>query len=146
MLKPRLVTEFSEFVKILPQAVKAFADSFARWSREKDDRTLIAELVERFKEPNEFYCELLPNGEISYFFVILKFPPDLINFWVIYVNPASRDLTKPYVDYVLSKYKEEGYTLVEFSTTRLTSSYKRWADKFGAKPFSMTYHINLQEN
>lgn len=142
---PKQITKFEDFIKIVPKAVQCFDKSYTRWARDLTNQELVTELVAEFREENDFFYEEDKNGEALYFFVILKKSPEKLNFWIIYVAPRARAYTKPLLDYLTVRYKKRGFKLVDFVTTRLTQSYKRWAKKFNAHPYAITYHINLEE-
>ena len=144
-LIPKRVEEFADFVSLLPEAVKAFDGSYTRWNRDLTNQQLTTDLVNAFKPDNEFYCDQSDDGTILYFFAIIKIGEHRADFWVIYVHPSMRDHTKGLLDWLSLRYKEKGFDTVEFTTTRLTRSYKRWAEKFNARPYALTYKIHLNE-
>jgi GNAT superfamily N-acetyltransferase len=142
---PKRITDFEEYLKLLPQAVEAFDKSYTRWNRELTNMQLTNELVNAFNDNNELYCDVDEEGKILYFFALNKIGETSIHFWIIYVHPDVREHSRDMLNWLYGHLKDIGYNTVEFTTTRLTRSYKRWAEKFNARPYAMTYRVNLHE-
>lgn len=138
------ITTIGELANYLPKIVQLYRDMDGKWFRFRDEAEFVSKLVEQVKPANKLYIELDDTGMIKYFLVTFIENRDEAYWWLLYCNPLFRSETKLTVKQVLNELRDEGIKRVFFSSTRLTSAYRRWVEKsFGATMYSQAYKIEL---
>ena len=112
------------------------------WEPDLTQNDFLAALSNNFKEEN-FYFGDVKDGQLVYFVVLLKNTNDNCFFWLFYMNKDYRVYTKVLLEQLKLFAADLGFKTVDFVTTRMTKSYDRWVQKFGAKKQSLTYRLSL---
>lgn len=138
----RLVT-LDEFLPFLPKLTQKHAELDGKWSPELTPEEFASELISHFVPSSYYFGDFDEDGSIGYFMNVVKESPKFMTFWLLFVNTSRRSESKQLVSSVLDQLRQDGVSQVQFRTTRLTSSYQRWVEKFNAQKYSLTYKIDL---
>jgi len=112
------------------------------WCTNLSKEEFMVQLVEYYKKPNLFFGEKDGIGQIKYFFVVLMDGSNAL-FWITYINPSYRDTYTVYLHRLLLQLKDLGISNVGFISTNVSTSFKRWIQKFNAEPKAIQYEIQL---
>lgn len=136
------ITKLEDLIEFLPELKLIYKNLGDRWDLDTTESEFINKLVGKFTNSVKVYGELV-EGKILYFAVLEKETETKAYWWFIYSNPKYKTKTTELVNNVITELKREGVEEIMFSTTRLTSSYRRWVSKFKARPFALIYKIKL---
>ena len=136
------ITKLEDFALFVPKLKELHQRLDGRWEIELNPEQFGDKLLQNFRPVNAFYGEII-NGELAYFIAVLNGEFPKVVFWLLYINVKYRDKSRYYVKQILDTSKLEGYKEVIFCTSNISSSYRRWVSKFGAKPSSINYKIIL---
>lgn len=136
------ITKLEEFAIYIPELKKLYRKLDGKLESELSADQFTDKLLQMFSPKNDFYGNIA-DGEIEYFLVVLNGGFPRMFFWLFYINVKSRDKSRYYIKQVLDAAKLEGFTEVTFGSVNISSSYRRWVSKFGAKPHSINYKIIL---
>lgn len=134
-----------ELFTFLPKLVQLHEQLEHRWQAEHTQQKFAAKLLELFKKKNYYFGELDEKGNIKYFFAVVDESKGKAYYWLLYIHKDLRTVSKELVHNSLNFLRSKGFTSVEFATTRLTRSYKRWVEGFGARAKTMIYEIDLTQ-
>lgn len=139
----KLISSLSHFLTFLPKLAELHKKLDGKWEPSMNAEEFAEALLSRYTPENYYFGELTPEGEVAYFINAVQERPDYTTIWLLFVDTAYRDKSQQIVRSVLEFLSEQGVKEVRFTTTRMTSSYQRWVKKFDAKPYSLTYSIEL---
>jgi len=83
------------------------------------------------------------DGVLKYVIVVELQSPQLAHFSFFFVNKDFWKTTKEILNELKALLHSQGVEKVRFESYRLQSSYERWVSKFGAKPISITYEVEV---
>jgi hypothetical protein len=135
------ITTVEDFLLIAPFVFRLKeADHRGKW--EQSSGTDFVNLF--FADFNQriFYGEIKDN-KLSYFCAIIPTNNEEVTAWLFYVDLDFDEQTTEIITLIKEDLKNLGFKSVFFTTPRIRSSYKRWAEKHGAKQVSITYKAEL---
>jgi hypothetical protein len=138
------ISSFEEFVPFIELAVKTHKDLRGKWEPDMNENEFRRELIQNFNSNNLIFAETDGIGDLKYFiYIVFRDEPW---YWLLYVHPRYRYMSKNLVYESLDEVKKSGnHKRVLFESFRLTPSYRRWVRKFkGTKPIAEIYEFNLQ--
>lgn len=137
------ITDFPTLSTFLPKLLALHAELDGKWEPDATGQEFISNLIESFEESNYFFGDFAPNGEVMYFVVVTKQETGKGLFWLFYMNKAFREKTKILLNEVKDYLKAEGFSTIYSQSTRTSSSYERWLEKFGAEKVAIIYKFKL---
>jgi len=137
------ISNIVELAQFLPELVRLHSDLDGKWEDELDQDTFFLKLLSNFREDSYYFGELNDDGHLKYFIATLPQDREKALFWLFYMNPDHREETRALLGDLRGELKRLGFKEVRFSTTRLTKSYQRWVEKFGAEPYELIYKLHL---
>jgi hypothetical protein len=139
----RQITKLSEFLPLVPRLVQLFDELDGLWEPDLDKNEFVNLLVTNFQNGSLTFIDFTHEGELKYVAVLNMENSELIHFWLFYMNKKFRTETKDVIQELIQLCKERGFKKIRLLTTRLTSSYDRWIEKFGGKKFAIMYQVDL---
>lgn len=137
------IKTFQELLKFLPALVLLFKDLDGLWEPDMTPKEFVATLSNNFQKNTKCYGIQI-NSEIAYFIAVQELTSTKACFWLFYMNVNKRLYTRNLLNTLKSTYAQRGFRQVEFTTTRITPSYERWVEKFGATKHSITYKLEIK--
>jgi hypothetical protein len=129
----------------MPTLIKLHEELDGKWEPEITSQEFACSLVSYFDERAYYYGDFNEKGELIYFVALLHQDEKTILFWLFYMNKDFRQATKEILHSIKEMLLSKGVTTAFSQSTRLTSSYERWIEKFGAKKVAITYKFNLKD-
>lgn len=137
------VTSITDLLSWVPKLTRLFEDLDGLWEPDLSKEEFLNRLLNSFYSGSFIFLKDSERG-IVYVVVIEQETSTLAHFWLFYVNKDFREQTKNLIHDIIAFCKENHFAKIRFSTTRLTSSYDRWVEKFGAKKKFVTYEMEIQ--
>lgn len=134
------VTEFSEFVELLPKLLRLRASMPDYWMQGHSQQDFLNELNIYFRQENWLYVGYDDNKELTdVYFVINRFPTAF--FWLAWrdAKTSKHNTMECLKSFSALHLKPNGFTKWELQTTRPGPAYHRWITKHGAKLIYSTY-------
>lgn len=138
----RRLTKFSELTKMAPLLGELHAGLEGKWEPDSTSEEFLQALIENFEEDAYYFGDCGADGKLIYFAVLLRQTRTKALFWLFYMNKAHRDLTKDIIGQLKIFMGQQGFTTVYTQSTRTSSSYERWLEKFGAEKVAIVYKFN----
>lgn len=136
------ITKFEDLMSFLPLLGQLHHELDGIWEPDLGQNEFLASLSNNFNAENYYFGDV-HEGKLVYFVVILRSSNDSCFFWLFYMNKDYRQHTKALLLQLKQFARELGFKTVDFITTRMTKSYDRWVQKFGATKQSLTYRLVL---
>lgn len=137
------ITNITELVSVLPEIVKLYGKLTNKWNNDAPVEEFTKDLIANFSDQSYYYCRKA-GEELQYF--LAAFPEkgkSSVFCWLFYIHPRLKDFTHELLREAIEDTRRDGFEKIHFTTIRLTSSYKRWAAKIGAKPRAIIYEIDI---
>lgn len=113
------------------------------WATNSSADTLIENLIFSTKEGRVInYGGFDDDGRIKYFLSVINKQPTAI-IWLMHIKISQRDISKPVLKAVFEDLKSVGFTGIQFCSTNMAPSCKRWAKTLGATPIAINYQLKL---
>lgn len=142
-MKLRRITDLKELAKFTPKLLELYDTLDGRWEPDSTSHEFLGDLISHFGEDAYFLGDLDEKGEIVYFAVILRETDEKAFFWLFYMNKGYREVTKSILVLTKEFLRTEGFSVVYSQSTRTSSSYERWLEKFGAEKAAIVYKFKL---
>lgn len=139
----RQITNLSEFLVLLPKLVRLSDKLDGLWEPDMTPGTFAARIMSVFQEESAFFIEE-EGDEFKYVAVLHRDAEKTWYFWLFYMNPNFRSLTKDVIQEIKAFCQSRGIQTLRFSTTRTTRSYERWVTKLGATKYAIVYQWEVQ--
>jgi len=139
----RCLTKITELAEFCPKLVALHSTLEGKWEPDLTQGEFFISILNNFEQGSYFFGDFTKEGEIAYFAVLAKENATRAFFWLFYMNAKLRTETKGILDDLRVFMKAEGFFTVCSNTTRMTRSYERWIQKFGAEKVAITYQFNL---
>lgn len=136
------ITDIRALSSYTPKLLELHSTLEGKWEPEMNEQEFLAALIANFDKSAYYFGELV-NGQLAYFAVLLKDTDKKALFWLFYMNPTMRSETKGILLQLKALMKSEGFSTVYTQSTRTSSSYERWLEKFGAEKLAIIYKFNL---
>lgn len=136
------ITDLKELSAYVPKLLALHSDLEGKWKTELSNQDFLIELFDNFDDSSLYFADII-DGEIAYFAVVLRRNSSSAFFWLFYMNPKLRDVTRGILQQLKTTLAREGYSAVYTQSTRTASSYERWLKKFGAEKLAITYKFDL---
>lgn len=137
------VKSLKDLAAYTPKLLELHGSLEGKWEPELNQQEFFLALIDNFDNPESYYFGQLVDGELSYFVTLIPHSPKKTMFWLFYMNPKFRSETKEILHGLKEYMKARGYTTAYTQSTRTSSSYERWLEKFGAEKLAITYKFNL---
>lgn len=138
----RRLTKFKELLEFAPKLVALQKSLEGKWEPDLTQEEFLEALLNQFDSKSYYFGDLV-NDELAYFAVLLKQTNEKALFWLFYMNPNMRLMTRSILDQLKVVMKEDGFSTVYSQSTRTSSSYERWLEKFGAEKVAIVYKFKL---
>lgn len=138
----RRLTKFSELAKMAPLLGELHGSLEGKWEPDSTSEEFLQSLLENFEESAYYFGDCGADGRLIYFAVLLRQTNEKALFWLFYMNKEHRDLTRSIIEQLKIFMRQQGFTTVYTQSTRTSSSYERWLEKFGAKKVAIVYKFN----
>lgn len=139
----RQIQNLKELALFTPKLLELHATLEGKWEPDSTPHEFLATLIDHFDPSSYFFGDCDESGELVYFAVILKETDEKAFFWLFYMNKDYRAVTKEILTEIKSFLSKVGFSVVYTQSTRTSSSYERWLEKFGAEKVAITYRFNL---
>lgn len=136
------ITDLRDLAKYTPSLLALHESLEGKWEPELNQQEFFVELINNFNKDSYFFGDFI-EGELAYFATLLKQDSNKALFWLFYMNPKMRDETKKILHSLKDFMRKEGFSTVYTQSTRTSSSYERWLEKFGAEKLAIVYKFNL---
>ena len=136
------ITDIRALSSYTPKLLELHATLEGKWEPEMNEQEFLAALIANFDKSAYYFGELI-GGQLVYFAVLLRDTDKKALFWLFYMNPSFRQETKGILLQLKALMKSEGFSTVYTQSTRTSSSYERWLEKFGAEKLAIIYKFNL---
>jgi|SRR5690606_17356815 len=143
MTKLKEIPNILELADFLPALCSLHQELDGKWEDELDETDFFIKLLSNFSNDSRYFGDFDESGNIKYFIAVLRQESEIALFWLFYMNPDYRTETRGVLDELRQFLNDSGYREVRFSSTRITKSYQRWVEKFGAEPYEIIYKLKL---
>ena len=134
-----------DMIPFLSEIIRVYETLDGKWERFSSSSEFISRLLDQVDGKNMIIAEKDDKGTLVFFVVItIKECKEEAFWWLLYCDPKFKRITNKAVKNLLGTLKKKKLKKVFFSSSRLTTSYKRWVMRnFDAVPYSITYQISL---
>lgn len=139
----RRIVTLKELALFTPVLLSLHETLEGRWEPDATAHEFLAELINIFEPTSYLFGDFDESGKLAYFAVILRESESRAFFWLFYMNKDFRLVTKQVLTSIKDFLRREGFSYVYTQSTRTSSSYERWLEKFGAEKVAITYKFNL---
>ena len=137
------ITSLKDLARFTPSLLKLHGELEGKWEPDLTSHEFLLELINHFSPESFFFGDFDENGELIYFVAILKQDSKKCMFWLFYMNKSFRDRTRDILNTLKDYFRKLGFTTVYSQSTRTSSSYERWLEKFGAEKVAIVYKFKL---
>lgn len=141
-MKLRKINDLSELSQFAPALIAQQASMEGKWEPDLTSEEFLAALFNQFDDKSYYFGDFV-NKTLLYFVAMLGQGNGKALFWLFYMNPSMRTETKAILLELKEFMKNEGYHTVYSQSTRTSSSYERWLEKFGAEKVAIVYKFKL---
>lgn len=142
MIALHRITDIKELLTFAPKLLELHAGLEGKWEPDLTAQEFFASLLRYFDE-KAYYFGAMRGDELLYFSVLLRETDKKALFWLFYMNPTLRLETKNTLNELKKFMQKEGFSTVYTQSTRTSSSYERWLEKFGAKKVAIIYKFTI---
>ena len=125
-----------------PRLLELHTTLDGKWEPDLSQEEFFLALINNFGKGGYYFGDFI-RGDLAYFAVLLRETEKKATFWPFYMNPKLRTETKGILLALKDVMKSEGFSTVYTQSTRTSSSYERWLEKFGAEKLAITYKFSL---
>lgn len=136
------ITSLPDLGKFIPKVLALHHSLEGKWEPELNSVEFFKAILTHWEENGYFFGDFM-GEEVAYFAVVLPQSKQKGLFWLFYMNPTLRVETKGILNELKSFFKKEGFTTIYSQSTRTSSSYERWLEKFGAEKIAIVYKFKL---
>lgn len=136
------ITHLPDLAKFLPKVLALHHSLEGKWEPDLSSVEFFKALLQRWEDKDYFFGSF-HEEEIAYFAVVTRESKTKALFWLFYMNPSLRLETKGILDALKTFLKGEKFSIIYSQSTRTSSSYERWLEKFGAEKVAIVYKFNL---
>lgn len=137
------ITDLKDLARFTPKLLELHEGLDGKWEPDLSSHEFLCALIDHFGPTSYFYGDLDEKGNIIYFVVILRQDEKSCLFWLFYMNKNFRDCTKQILNDLKEIFRSYGFSIVYTQSTRTSSSYERWLEKFGAEKVAIVYKFKL---
>lgn len=142
MLTLNRITDLKELLKFAPKLLELHDSLEGKWEPDLNSQEFFISLLDQFDSTGYYFGDFA-GKELAYFAVLYRQTNEKANFWLFYMNPNFRLETRGILLSLKEFMKSEGFSTVYTQSTRTSSSYERWLEKFGAEKLAITYKFKL---
>lgn len=142
-MKLNRITTLKQLALFSPKLLELHGCLEGKWEPDLTAHEFLATLIDNFEETSFYFGQLAENGDIQYFAILLPEDEKKAHFWLFYVNKSYREETREILFELKEQMRSKGFTTVYTQSTRTSSSYERWLEKFGAEKVAIVYKFKL---
>ena len=136
------ITKLPDLARFIPKVLALHSSLEGKWEPDLNSVEFFKSLLQRW-EDSDYFFGAFKGDEIAYFAVITRESKTKALFWLFYMNPSLRLETKGILNELKAFMKAEKFSIIYSQSTRTSSSYERWLEKFGAEKVAIVYKFKL---